>query len=222
MPVEATPNWSGFYVGGQLGGAWSDMDYRFANPNYFNTLGPVVLGRNFSFDADGVIGGGQLGYNYQTGPWVLGVEGSLGGAALDDAHPSPFFPTLDRYSTEIGLLATVTGKVGYAQGRWLAYGKGGWAGADVELTLFDRTSSIRADSDTWVNGWTAGGGLEYAIYRGFSLGVEYSFVDLETGRWTLRCPACGTDVSAGFGTPVVHGDMDIQSVTARVNYRFGK
>jgi outer membrane immunogenic protein len=221
-PADPPISWSGFYLGGQLGGAWSEADYRFTNANFFNTLGPVVLGRDFGFDADGVIGGGQLGYNYQTGRWVLGVEGSLGGAALDAAQPSPFFPTLDRYSTETGLIATVTGRVGYAHGRWLAYGKGGWAGADIELTMLDRTSPVRANSSRWADGWTGGGGLEYAIGRALSLGVEYNFIGLETGAWRLRCPGCGTDTLAGFGTPVVDGDVDIQSVTARVNYRFGK
>src|SRR5262245_2650503 len=88
--------WTGVYVGGQLGGAWSDADWTYANPNWFNTLGAELLGTAFGFDSGGVIGGGQVGYNYQTGAWVIGIEGSLAGADLDDGHSGPWWPT-DKY-----------------------------------------------------------------------------------------------------------------------------
>src|SRR5262249_3488715 len=76
------------------------------------------------------------------------------------------------------LLTTVTGRIGYAQGKWLAYAKGDWAGADVELTLFDRATPVRAPSSGWVNGWTVGGGGEYAICKNLLLGVEYDYAEL--------------------------------------------
>jgi outer membrane immunogenic protein len=135
LPTTAT-QWGGVYVGGQLGGAWSDSDWRYANYNWFDTLGPDLLFTRFGFDGSGVIGGGQAGYNYQSGSWVLGVEASLSGADLDDSYPGPYFPT-DHYATKIDWLTTVTGRLGFAQDRWLLYAKAGWAGADIELTLFD-------------------------------------------------------------------------------------
>lgn len=113
----------------------------------------------------------------------------------------------------------MTGRLGFAQDRWLVYAKGGWAGADIELDLFDRITPVRARSDTWANGWTVGGGGEYALGKSLSLGVEYNYADRATGRWTVRCN-CPSGV--GGGTPVVDGDIAIQSVTARLNYRFGQ
>jgi outer membrane immunogenic protein len=110
--------------------------------------------------------------------------------------------------------------VGYAWDRWLAYAKGGWAGADIELDLFDRGTPVRARSSTWADGYTLGGGAEYAFGHGFSLGVEYAYVDLDTGNFTVRCPTCPPGI--GGGVPIVNGDIEIQSVTARLNYRFGQ
>jgi outer membrane immunogenic protein len=165
-----------------------------------------------------VLGGGQAGFNYQTGAFVLGVEGSVAGADLEGSRRSPFFPASDSYSTEIDWLTTVTGRVAYAHDRWLLYVKGGWAGADIELTLFDHGTPVRASSSTWANGFTLGGGGEYDLGDGFSFGVEYGYIDLDTDRFTVRCPTCPSGI--GGGVPVVDGDIEIQSVTARLNYRF--
>jgi outer membrane immunogenic protein len=218
IPPQET-RWGGFYVGGQLGGAWSDTDWRYDNHNWFNTIGTALVGTNFDIDGSGIIGGGQAGFNYQTGSWVIGVEGSVSGADLDGSNRSPFFPTSDSYSTDIDLLTTVTGRIGYAQDKWLAYAKGGWAGANVELTLFDHGTPVHASSSDWANGWTVGGGAEYAICKSLSLGVEYDYARLDKDRWKISCPTCPSGV--GGGVPVVDGDIEVQSVTARLNYRFG-
>ena len=216
---DVTTNWSGFYLGGQLGGAWNDTDWRYNNPNWFNTFLSVTVINTFDMDGSGFLGGGQVGFNHQSGAWVFGIEGSVAGADVSGNQRSPFFPASDRYTSDINLLTTVTGRLGYAGDRWLVYAKGGWAGADVELTLFDQPSQIRASSDTWANGWTVGAGAEYALGQNLSLGVEYNYADLDTGNWTLRCN-CPSGL--GGGTPVMDGDIAIQSVTARLNYRFGK
>ncbi len=211
--------WGGLYVGGQLGGGWSDADWHYKNPNWFNTIGADLVGTNFGLDGSGVIGGGQLGFNYQSGAWVFGVEGSVAGAGIDGSRLSPFFPTADRYSTEIDWVTTVTGRLGYAQDRWLIYAKGGWEGADVELTLFDFADVIPARATNWANGFTLGGGAEYAICKNVSLGVEYDYADLDSDSEKTRCPNCPPGV--GGGVPVVDGDIRLHSVTARLNYRFG-
>ena len=92
--------------------------------------------------------------------------------------------------------------------------------ADIELDLFDRNTPVRAKSSTWADGYTLGGGAEYAFGHGFSLCLEYAYVDLDTGNFTVRCPTCPPGV--GGGVPVVDGDIEIQSVTARLNYHFGR
>jgi outer membrane immunogenic protein len=219
VPIGAT-QWGGFYVGGQLGGAWSQSDWNYENHNWFNTIGPKLVIRHFDFDSSGFEGGGQAGFNYRTGDWVLGIEGSLAGADLGDSIRSPFFPASDSYTTDLSWLSTVTGRVGYAFDRWLAYGKAGWAGADIDLTLFDHGTPVRASGSSWANGWTIGGGGEYALGGGLSLGVEYDYINLDTGNWAVSCPTCPPGL--GGGVPVVSGDIAVQSVTGRLNYRFGK
>jgi outer membrane immunogenic protein len=82
------------------------------------------------------------------------------------------------YSTDINTIATVTGRLGVASNRWLIYAKGGWAGAQVDLSGRNTALSDRFSFDDWRNGWTVGGGLEYKVSRNISLGVEYGFIDM--------------------------------------------
>jgi outer membrane immunogenic protein len=208
-------DWSGFYIGGQLGGAWSDLDWQYQNANYFNTLGPVVVGNNFSQGPSGVIGGILGGYNYQTGPWVFGLELSASAADMREEQPSPFFPTLDASTSRIGWVVSAAGRLGYAWDRWLVFAKGGWAGADVELTLSDASAAVYGSDDQWANGWTVGAGGEYMFCDHISLGVAYDYADITVDDTTVTCPACN-GVGAGFGTPVVDADVKVQSVMGRL------
>ncbi|MGH9810701.1 MAG: outer membrane protein, partial [Terriglobia bacterium] len=195
-------------------------DWHYDNPNFFNTSGSVLLGRNFDFNTGGLTGGGQLGFNYQAGAWVLGVEWSAVAPNLDAREASPFFPTIDVYRTDVQWLTSVTGRLGYAQDRWLAYAKAGWAGAEVGLNLKDRFNLTRAAGDDWANGWTVGGGGEYALGGGFSLAVEYDYAGLDVDHWRVHCGKCSAP--SFLATPIVDSGIAIQSVTARLNYRFGK
>ena len=215
--TQSDADWTGFYLGGQLGGAWSTIDWTQTIANYFNTLGPAVVGTDSGFDPSGIAGGVLGGYNHQIDHLVLGFE--LGATALDlsDRRPSPFFPALDTYSTKVGWLATVAGRVGFAWDQWLVYGRGGWAGGNVEVTLDSPAAGVFASKDSWANGWTLGAGGEYMLWPGVALGLAYDYVDLSLDETTV-CPACG--VGVGFGTPVVDADYDIQSVSARLSFIF--
>jgi opacity protein-like surface antigen len=95
----------------------------------------------------------------------------VAGADLDSSRRSPFFPTSDNYTVDVDLLTTVTGRVGYARDKWLATQKP--AGPAPILTLFDHGTPVRANSSDLADGWTVGGGGEYAICKNLSLGVEY-------------------------------------------------
>jgi hypothetical protein len=70
---------------------------------------------------------------------------------------------------------------------------------------------VRANSSDFVNGWTIGGGAEFAICSRLSLGVEYDYADLDKDYWKISCPTCPSGV--GGGVPVVEGDIKLQSVT---------
>src|SRR5262245_7355858 len=195
--------WTGFYIGGNVGGAWSEVDW--SNVTF--------TGERFNKTESGFIGGGQIGYNQQIGNLVVGVEGTLSGADLSRDFHSILFPSV-RFSADINTIATVTGRFGVASNQWLLYGKAGWAGAQVEFSGRS-TAPLPVDSFSFGQrrpGWTLGAGIEYKIARNISLGVEYSFIELGSDR----------DIGISrLGIPVTLRDHDlqVQSVTARLKDR---
>jgi outer membrane immunogenic protein len=161
----------------------------------------------------GFIGGGQVGYNQQFGNIVLGVEATLSGTTLSSDSRSVFVPASVTYSTDVNTIATVTGRLGVAADKWLIYAKGGWAGAQVDVSGRNTALPDSFSFDDWRNGWTVGGGLEYKVSSNISLGVEYSFIDLGSQSYTGR-------TAAALPVTVTDHDLQIQSVTARVNFQF--
>lgn len=216
-PPSTKPfDWTGFYFGGTLGGAWSDVDWH-QNYNYFTSNGATLVGTDSSFSPSGVTGGAIAGANIQSGSWVFGAEASFSGADLSSTAASPFFPASDVFSTQIDWLTTVEGRIGFAHDQLLLFAKGGWAGGKVDYKLEDAGAGIVATGDTFADGWTIGGGLEYALSRSLVLGVEYNYTRLSFDAST-DCPNCG--VGVGFGTPYLDGTVDISSVKARASYLF--
>ena len=196
-------SWTGFYVGVNAGGAWSEVDW--SNISF-------APGERFNNRESGIIGGGQVGYNQQFGNIVLGVEATISGADLSRDFRSILVPAR-QFSADLQSIATLTGRFGVASDQWLFYGKAGWASARVEFSGRDTVLVDSFSFDDWRSGWTAGLGLEYKISRNMSLGVEYSFIELgsetDNGRTSL----------ANLITLRDH-DLQIQSVTARLNFQF--
>lgn len=211
-------DWSGAYIGGKLGGAWSDVSWS-QNANYFTTLGPAVVGTDSSFAPSGFAGGIIVGTNWQHGRWVVGAELSFSRTDFSESRASPFFPAIDTFTTDLDWLATAEGRIGYAWDRLLLFGKGGWAGGNARLKLTDRTAGVIASGDTFGNGWAIGGGIEYAHWANIILGIEYSFTSLSIDK-ALSCPGCGTDASIGEGAPSIGGDIEVNAVMARASYLF--
>jgi outer membrane immunogenic protein len=200
-------NWTGFYVGGNAGGAWSKTDWTFFNGGNSEA---------FSQDASSWIAGGQIGYRYQFGPnWVLGVEASWSATDLLDTSSSALNADRSRQS-EITDLLLVTASIGYAVNSWLSYVKGGYANANLDfntwITSTGVTSSISNGRD---GGWTVGGGLEYGFTPYLSAGVEYNFTRINIGDRNQT-------VSPGFIAPetVTGAHSGIQTLMARLNFRF--
>jgi outer membrane immunogenic protein len=214
-----TPEWSGWYMGVEAGGAWGGTDWRFINENYFNVLGPAILGYRFGLDPQGAAGGVFGGLNYRQGDWVMGVELAVGGAGLDERRASPFFPELDVYRTSIQRLATLSARVGRAWGPWLLYAKAGWAGGEVKLTTREVLTGIAARSSEWANGWMAGFGLDYALGGGLAVGLAYSRIALDMDGNEMSCPTCFTGI--GFAMPETKGDAEINMVMLRLSLALG-
>src|SRR3979490_2796902 len=113
--------WTGCYVGGNMGAAWSRVHYTHDNS---------AVVEDFTFNPITFIGGVQVGCNYQWNNLVFGVEGGWSGTGLKQSNPSVLLPNRDR-SIDINQIATVTGRLGYAWDRTMLYAKGGWAGMRV-------------------------------------------------------------------------------------------
>lgn len=225
MPLKAPAaapvslyNWSGFYVGGNLGYGWSDASWE--NGDNTSSFGdyPSFLDITASHDMSGVIGGGQIGYNYQTGPWVLGVEAMFDGASIKGSFSSNKTPFSlggdDQFEARIKALMLFTGRVGYASDNILAYGKAGVGVANIRAEVSDDVGAFTGSgSDShWLTGPTVGVGLEYGITPNLSIGVEYDYLYLKSATYQL-----------GDATGSYSWDVDVRNVNlvmAKLNYRF--
>jgi outer membrane immunogenic protein len=204
-PPPPVYNWTGCYIGGNVGGAWSRDSFTFTN----NAL--VV--EDFSFNPSSFIGGGQIGCNYQFTPnWVLGIEGTWSGTNLNQADASVL--VIPRFrGIKIDEVATVTGRLGYVWDRWMVYGKGGWADVRVKTTSINPLDGVTGDTTGWNGGWTAGGGVEYALWQNIILGVEFDYVHVNFSR-------SGAFSNGDVPLLVTNGKADISSVVARASYLF--
>jgi outer membrane immunogenic protein len=169
VPVQS---WTGFYLGGHAGGAWSTVDF---NDSW--NLAPNVTNRG-RFSADGAIGGVQFGYNLQRGPLVYGIEADLGGMGLSGGKS--FLPYGIEESSSTRFYGDITGRMGYAAGPALFYLKGGAAFLNGNFKLDALGSggvlhSFSENDTLW--GWTLGGGVEYKLHPRWSNKAEYRHFD---------------------------------------------
>lgn len=187
-------NWGGLYAGVFGGYGWGDHDRTNTN-NFAN-----------SYRSSGGLFGGLIGYNWQFNAWVLGAEGDFAWANIkgDDN-----FTGGSNDETKFRWISTIRGRAGYAfADRWLAYGTGGVAFADLKHTNTDLATGI--DSASWTKtGWTVGAGLEYAFVNNWNARLDYRYYDF--GSYT-RTPVNG---NATFTV-----DNTLQTITAGFSYHF--
>jgi outer membrane immunogenic protein len=216
-PVAPVPvyNWSGFYIGGHVGGGWGDLGSTEIAPG----TGAFPVGTVFSRNnLSGPLGGVQGGFNWQTGALVLGVEGeysweNLTGTATTTSVPLPAF--VSHVNATASDLALATARVGYAANEWLFYVKGGGAwghGSSSGTTTFAgalfETNSTSSDR----SGWVVGGGVEWGFAPNWSAKLEYNHVDFGSKNLAI--------LSSVTGTSFVSSSERLDIVKAGVNYRF--
>jgi outer membrane immunogenic protein len=218
-PPPPVYNWTGFYIGGNLGAGW-------------NSGGSVSDTALSTFTGSGqttqFIGGGQVGVNYEFGGGVVvGAEamfdwlpntnntwnatngGILGPAGVPPATASATFT--NRWVT------TATGKLGYAWDRVLLYGKGGgaWVGANNPSVTVNGFGVPASGSNSNNFGWTAGIGVEWAFAGNWSARAEYDYIGLQNQSTTVG-PG-----NAFSGDVISINNRNISMLTAGVNYKFG-
>jgi outer membrane immunogenic protein len=168
-------NWTGFYVGANVGGGW-------AGGNITDALNGVSFGTG---TGGAFIGGGQIGYNYQISPnVVLGVEWLMDGVSSNNGSNIAFIPAFGDFfqaSVNTDWITTVTGRIGITGPQWdhlLLYAKGGGAWAQDEATLTDLATGASFSASRINSGWVAGAGVEWAIAPGWSVRLEYDYIGL--------------------------------------------
>jgi outer membrane immunogenic protein len=202
--IAAVYDWTGFYIGGNVGYGTSRKEW---------DAGPL-FGDEGSHNATGGLIGAQIGYRWQTGGWVFGLEAQGDGANIRGSNASLITAaTVNR--TQIDALGLFTGQIGYAWNNVLWYGKGGaavvsdkYAGLSGGL-VFDAAREAR-----W--GAAIGTGLELGFTPNWSIAFEYDHVFNGDRTLTLTSIADGVTVSR-----VERINQDVDLFTMRFNYRFG-
>lgn len=202
-PVAYAPaaiyNWTGFYIGGNLGAG-------FANSSWSD---PFTGGSNGFGSGAGFLGGGQIGANYQINMLVLGVEGDFDWTNLKGNGTDSIGDTL---SAKTNWTSTVTGRIGGAFDRLLVYGKGGLALAQDQSSLTDLGGNS-ASTTFMRTGWTVGAGLEYGISKNWSAKIEYDYLSFGSQGLSFSTPLQPAYAS--------NASLNLQEIKAGVNFRFG-
>jgi outer membrane immunogenic protein len=196
-PVYSAPelvyNWTGFYIGGHVGGAFAGNDSLAGSGGRF-------------------LGGVQGGFDYQFAPnWVFGAEAQYSWLASNTTGLA--FPGGVLVTSNNNQLGSVTGRLGYTWGPALLYAKGGYAWRDnpnIGVTRGGFPTAFTTDGNH-KDGYTVGGGLEYLFAPNWSAKAEYQYYNF------------GSTTFTGGPAPIVGGRFrdDEHSVKVGVNYRFG-
>lgn len=229
--VMAPQTWTGFYFGGDVGGAWSHTDGSWAGLPSAAAFGAYPTGGDLN--GSGFLAGGHVGYNYQFAPsWVLGVEGDwtwtrAGGSnsqnwtAYGTGLPIPGSATT--MDATVDWLASIRGRLGYlVTPNVLAYVTGGAAWGNVHYsasaanpaTGYLATTAFNNTSD----GFVVGGGLEWAMTSHWSLRGEYLYYRLASAQGAV---AAGTPAAfAAFPSSFSWGHTSVGVARAGLSYKF--
>ena len=182
-PPAPVYSWTGLYVGGNLGYGWGTSD---SAVNFLDPTGFVIASQTNSFSLNGVIGGGQVGYNFQSQNWVWGVEADIQASGQKGTGiftcaagvcSTSGLPVTETLTQKLDWFGTARGRLGFTiNPNLLVYGTGGLAYGEID------TSGIVADpvafsQNNLKTGWTAGGGIEDHIGGNWSVKLEYLFMD---------------------------------------------
>ncbi len=171
-------DWSGLYVGVHGGLVTGDSDVSLVGLSALGVSDRAIPGQGFNTDLGGGYGGGQIGYNWQTGSWVYGVEGYVSVGGIDGTTLSTFGAADDNYTTDIQWIAGASVKVGYAFDRALIYAKGGYTGANIDYSIVDVIGLAGAGSSSeWHHGYAIGAGFDFAVTDNVIAGLEYRYSD---------------------------------------------
>jgi outer membrane immunogenic protein len=220
-PVRAVPlftDWSGFYFGANAGFGWGASDTPIG---YDATASKSGTDTFPAFQPKGGFGGGQVGYNWQNGHLVFGVETDFQGSGISDNFSGEALSGSRKIAAKDNLdwFGTARGRAGYAFDSALVYFTGGLAYGQLDQRI-DVVPFNPGDTSAFVQrngmrtGFVVGGGIEYAFNPAWSIKGEYQFIDLGSANLTGFNPQ--------LNSPRFTSDIDNTFHTFRigVNYRF--
>ena len=202
VPVVPAYNWTGFYVGGNIG-------YGFGDAN------ATAFGLGASSQIEGLFAGGQLGYNWQSAgsPWVFGIEVDSQWADVKTAGSGT--SAFSRFAiSSLDYFGTARARVGYAWDRVMVYGTGGLAWGTNEITFPLAGAPFAAglsQSNTHI-GLTLGAGVEVGTFENWSVKVEYLYLKLDNENYFANTTRAGLGFDA---------DLNVHTIKVGLNYRFG-
>jgi outer membrane immunogenic protein len=214
-PMDPMPfSWDGFYIGGHAGYGWGDKDWTLIQNGNGETDCPGCGRKVVGFDVDGFVGGGQLGFNFQSGSFVFGGEVEMSGTGIDGSGSweasGGNFPGPRGAATDINWLLTVGPHLGIAMDRTLLYMEGGLAVADEDHAHEGANRTFKGGETR--TGWFIGAGVEHAFDDHWSARLEYNYIDLGSDKVTLTAD---NDATAIFDI-----DQDLHVIKAGINYGF--
>lgn len=211
IPPPAIYDWTGIYVGGHAGGGILTDS---VSQNGVSTSTSLLSSGNLR--PAGVLGGAQIGANYEFVPWVVGVEGSwtestISGSKSIGCSLCPATVVQERFTSHALWFAALTGRAGYAANDWLFYAKAGGAWLHVSYTedliaIGGPTAASQVISDNRT-GFTAGAGIEFGLVENLSGKIEYDFYGFGTKNYN-------------FGFTPVSVRSNLHALIVGLNYRF--
>jgi outer membrane immunogenic protein len=220
-PPLAGYNWSGFYIGANVGWGFDQFTGTSFAPASGTTTNLSALQR------DGVLGGGQIGYNWMLNPsWLFGLETDIDGADIHDSGVDCSDTGCSHHDQRADAFGTARARIGFVQNSWLIYATGGYAydHSSNDRTIVFVTHPVDAvlvgqssNASGWDSGWTAGGGVEWGFAPSWSIKAEYLFAQIdETRTYTYTGPV--SNPAAGDRINSATDRYNIFRVG--VNYRF--
>jgi len=231
-PSFAAHNWSGCYIGGDIGWIGSRDRFDTYPSGLVAPFNPGPNNHSYSGSGSSAIGGVLVGCNWTATPnWVFGVEADISasglknntgadyGLILQTTPPTPWTAHNETVSSELPWLATFRGRLGYAWDDTLLFATGGLAVGQVKASLnyfsFGNDFTNAGSTTTTRTGWTVGGGIEHALDSHWSVKAEYLYVDL--GTLSFDSPNVVGAPGTAWGTSV---KVRENIAKVGVNYKF--
>ncbi|MBW1249442.1 outer membrane protein [Pseudomonas tolaasii] len=227
---EGPTDWTGFYGGLSAGyGFGGDDDVNTkgqAAPNIANINGGARPGR-VNLDRNGLLGGAQVGYNYQFGQWVAGVEADISHTDLQDsrnigtAQLNTHLALNNKFESKIKYLGTLRGRFGYAFDHTLIYGTAGLAYGETSqsVDMFGPTGNTQfsGDQSHFKMGYTVGAGIEQSITKNLSFKTEYLYYDLGQDKLNVAVIPGSGGAGTGYDSKFKN---DGQMLRVGLNWKF--